>query len=213
MGCPSKGNGKACAALKTSRTTLAAYMEMIKHKHGYRSLKEKYYELFPTPGGAGNFGISGIVERTEEDEDVVPMNPVEEKDKQIADLKDALEDSRKEVQDITALKESLLKAKHELNSVTITSSISKNKIEFARKVTEQRMTESLSDPSWTPDREDDLAIVSLYSTLVDEEKFNLENDTITPHDGFLKNVEEKLVARGENPAEMLHFLEVKNKIL
>ena len=79
MGCPAKGNGKACTALKTHRTTLAAYMQVVKANHGYRSLKEKYYELYPAPGGAGNFGISGIVERTEDDEYVVPVNPVVEK--------------------------------------------------------------------------------------------------------------------------------------
>ena len=111
------------------------------------------------------------------------------------------------------LKESLLKAKHELVSVRKTTSLANSKIDFARKVTEQRMTESLSDPTWTPEKEDDLALISLYSTLIDEDNFSLENDTISPHDGFLKEVEEKLVARGENPSEMLHFSHVKNKIL
>ena len=215
MGCPGKGNGKACSALKTPRTTLAMYMEMVKVKHGYRSLKEKYYELYPPPGGAGNFGISGIVERNDEDEEVVPINPVEEKDKQIADLKDALEGSRREIQDINALKESLVKVKYELNSVKKFSSVAKSKIEFARKVTEQRMTESLIDPSWSEDTEEDLALISLYSTLVEEDKFSLdlEKDTITPNDDFLRDVEEKLSAKMANPSELKRFQEVKNKIL
>ena len=215
MGCPGKGNGKACSALKTPRTTLAMYMEMVRVKHGYRSLKEKYYELYPPPGGAGNFGISGIVERNDEDEEVVPINPVEEKDKQIADLKDALEGSRREIQDINALKESLVKVKYELNSVKKFSSVAKSKIEFARKVTEQRMTESLIDPSWSEDTEEDLALISLYSTLVEEDKFSLdlEKDTITPNDDFLRDVEEKLSAKMANPSELKRFQEVKNKIL
>ena len=212
-GCPAKCNGKACQALKTPRTNLAAYMEMVRVKHGYRSLKEKYLELYPPPGGAGNFGITGIVERFEEEEDVRPMNPVEEKDKQINDLKAALDASRKEVEDINAIKESLVKTKYELNSVKKYSSIAKSKIEFARKVTEQRMTESLSDPSGSPDMEEELALVSLYSTLVDEDKFNLENDIITPQDDFLKEVEDKIASKGENPPELIRFLEVKNKIL
>ena len=215
MGCPGKGNGKACSALKTPRTTLAMYMEMVRVKHGYRSLKEKYYELYPPPGGAGNFGISGIVDRNDEDEEVVPINPVEEKDKQIADLKDALEGSRREIQDINALKESLVKVKYELNSVKKFSSVAKSKIEFARKVTEQRMTESLIDPSWSEDTEEDLALISLYSTLVEEDKFSLdlEKDTITPNDDFLRDVEEKLSAKMANPSELKRFQEVKNKIL
>ena len=57
VGCPGKGNGKAYVALKTQRTRMDAYMEMVKSKHGYSSLKEKYYRQNPIPGGAGNFGI------------------------------------------------------------------------------------------------------------------------------------------------------------
>ena len=190
-------------------------MEMVKVKHGYRSLKEKYYEMYPPPGGAGNFGVSGIVERNEDDEEVVPINPVEEKDKQIADLKDALEGSRREIQDINVLKESLVKVKYELNSVKKYSNVAKSKIEFARKVTEQRMTECLTDPSWSEDTEEDRALISLYSTLVEEEKFTLdvENDTITPNDEFLRDVEEKLSAKMANPSELKRFQEVRNKIL
>ena len=190
-------------------------MEMVKVKHGYRSLKEKYFELYPPPGGAGNYGISGIVERNEDDEDVIPINPVEEKEKQIADLKVALEGSRKEIQDINAVKESLVKVKYELNSVKKYSNVARSKIDFARKVTEQRMTESLTDPARSEDMEEELALISLYSTLVEEEKFtiDLENDTITPHDDFLKDVEEKLSANMANPAELKRFQEVKDKIL
>ena len=95
------------------------------------------------------------------------------------------------------------------------SSVAKSKIEFARKVTEQRMTESLTDPSWAEDTEEDLALISLYSTLVEEDKFTLdfENDIITPNDDFLKDVEEKLSAKMANPSELKRFREVKDKIL
>ena len=60
------------------------------------------------------------------------------------------------------------------------SNLAKSKIEFARKVTEQRMSNCLSDPS--PDVEDE--IVSLYSTLVDEDNFNFVNETLHPEDDF-----------------------------
>ena len=56
-----------------------------------------------------------------------------------------------------------------------------------RKVTEQRMSNCLSDAS--ADMEEEL--VALYSSLVDEEGFRLENDEILPSEDFLKRVEEK----------------------
>ena len=58
-------------------------------------------------------------------------------------------------------------------------------------------------------------MISLYSTLVEEDKFTLdfENDIITPNDDFLKDVEEKLSAKMANPSELKRFREVKDKIL
>ena len=72
-------------------------MEVVKLKNGYSSLKEKYYEQFPYLGGEGNFGISDMVDRSdsfEGDEDIIPINPIEEKDCQIAELKKNLEENK-----------------------------------------------------------------------------------------------------------------------
>ena len=64
----------------------------------------------------------------------------------------------------------------------------------------------------SPDVEEEL--VSLYSTLVDEGLFRIENDVIVPEDNFLKDVEDKLKETGDNSSESLHMLDqVKNKIL
>jgi hypothetical protein len=38
-GCPGKGNGKACEALKTPRTTMTNYLELLKLKHGMENVK------------------------------------------------------------------------------------------------------------------------------------------------------------------------------
>ena len=89
------------------------------------------------------------------------------------------------------------------------SNLAKSKIEFARKITEQRMSNCLSDSS--PDLEDE--IVTLYSTLVDEDDFKLENDEIQPEEDFLKSVEEKLIEKGETPHERGRLNKVRNKIL
>ena len=208
QGCPGKGNGKACAALKTPRTTMNTYMEYIKVKHGYRSLKAKYFEQYPAIGGAGNCGISDMVERTT-DEEIVPINPIEEKDNQIAELKKALDESRKEVSEVTAIKDCLVKTKNELVIARKSSTLRNRKIEFAKKITEQRMSNSLSNLS--SDLEEEL--VNLYSTLVDEDNFEVEDDRILPQDDFLKNVEEKLAIRGDIPAELERLEQVRNKIL
>ena len=187
-------------------------MEMIKFKHGYRSLKEKYYEQFPYLGGAGNFGMSDMVDKSdfsEGDDDVVPINPIKEKDNQIVELKRALEGSKKEISDVNAVKERLNKARSELLSANKSTILAKNKLEFARKVTEQRMSNCLNQAS--EDLEEEL--VTLYSTLVDEEQFKLEDDVISPSEDFLKQVEEKVMERGELPSEKLKLSKVKNKIL
>ena len=184
------------------------YMEYIKVKHGYRSLKAKYFEQYPAIGGAGNCGISDMVERTT-DEEIVPINPIEEKDNQIAELKKALDESRKEVSEVTAIKDCLVKTKNELVIARKSSTLRSRKIEFAKKITEQRMSNSLSNLS--SDLEEEL--VNLYSTLVDEDNFEVEDDRILPQDDFLKNVEEKLAIRGDIPAELERLEQVRNKIL
>ena len=75
-GCPSKGNGKACEALGTKRTNLSSYMELLRLKHGYQSLKAKYMEQFSNIGGAGNFGIDDEAESANHDGDIFTVNPI-----------------------------------------------------------------------------------------------------------------------------------------
>ena len=209
QGCPGQGNGKACAALKVPRTTMNTYMDFLKAKHGYRSMKAKYFEQFPAIGGAGNFGMNDMVERNAEEEDILPINPIEEKDNQIAELKKALEESRKEVSDVNAIQDCLVKTRSELVLARKSSNLRSIKIDFAKRITEQRMSNSLSNLS--KDLEEEL--VNLYSTLLDEDNFEVEDDQIQPEENFLKNVEEKLAIRGDIPAELERLDEVRNKIL
>ena len=205
-GCPGRGNGKACAALGTPRTRMDVYMEGVKSKHGYSSLKQKYFEQNPIPGGAGNFGIEERTDVNEDEDNILPMNPIEHKDQQLASLQKALEESRKEVQDIASVREQLVKTKNELRSARRSSSLARSKIDFTRRVTEQRMSNCLSTSA--PDMEEE--IISLYSTLLDEESFTLEGNDLVPSDDFLKVVEEKIV---DIPTEMEKLKVVKNKIL
>ena len=41
-GCPAGGNGKACTLLKTPRAKMAHYMQSLRDKIGYVSLKTRY---------------------------------------------------------------------------------------------------------------------------------------------------------------------------
>ena len=111
--------------------------------------------------------------------------------------------------DVSAIKECLVKTRQELVIAKRISILNINKIDFARKVTEQRMSNCLSNLS--DDLEEEL--VSLYSTLVDEENFNVEEDKISPQGNFLQDVEEKFVLRGDIPSERSRLDQVKNKIL
>ena len=75
--------------LDTPRTNMSVYMESVKNEHGYRSLKAKYQEMFPTPGGAANYGV--LEQDSYGEEDILPINPIEEKNCQIMSLKKSLE--------------------------------------------------------------------------------------------------------------------------
>ena len=72
-----------------------------------------YYEKYPNLGGAGSCGISENDNSNGDEEDIVPINPIEEKDGQIADLKKALEECQKELTDINVIKDTLVKTKKE----------------------------------------------------------------------------------------------------
>ena len=110
----------------------------------------------------------------QEDKDYVNEDDFHDKDSEIADLKKALENSRNEASEVNAVKESLLKTKNELVLARKSNALRFNKIEFAKKITEQRMSNSLS--SLTQDQEEEL--VTLYSTLVDEENFELKDGVV-----------------------------------
>ena len=50
--------------------------------------------------------------------------------------KEEIEESRKEVQDVNLLRETLLKTKSELRVARRSSSVARSKIDFARKITD-----------------------------------------------------------------------------
>ena len=127
----------------------------------------------------------------------------------IAALQKALEDSKKEYSEIGVVKDTLCKTRSDLIIARRSSSLFRNKLDFARKVTEQRLSNSLSEFSADLDEE----LVALYSTLVDEDNFEIKDDSITPVNNFLDQVELKVKERGDIPAEKERLLVIKHKIL
>ena len=69
-GCPAQGNGKVCEDLKTPRSKMSAYMQSLRIKVGYVSLKIKYFEHqarnFPSLSG-NNQATSGYSNMEEGD--------------------------------------------------------------------------------------------------------------------------------------------------
>ena len=80
--------------------------------------------------------------------------------------------------------------KAELNLAVKTAHISRNKLKFARKVTEERLKECLPVPNFENDHSQ--VIITLMSSLMDEENLEKdpETDTLKPKESFLKEVEE-----------------------
>ena len=84
-----------------------------------------------------------------------------DKDKVIVDLKAALDTCRKELSDFTAVQEKLVKTKTELNLSRRAAKLSEKKIEFARKITEQRMSNSISGAGFIGQDEEELITLIL----------------------------------------------------
>ena len=97
-GCPAGGNGKACHVMGSPRAKMLQYMHSLRTSVGYVSLKTKYLELqarnFPFLPGFDTDISSNMEENELGEEGIVPVNPIEEKDRQIAELEKSVEESK-----------------------------------------------------------------------------------------------------------------------
>ena len=119
------------------------------------------------------------------EDDLLPLNPIEHRDAKIADLE-------KSAADFNDLKEKMLKMKAELNISIKTSNIAKNKLKFARKVTEERLKECLPVPNFEDDQSK--VLFTIMSTLVDEVSFDMDPDTdlLKPQEDFLNVIKDSI---------------------
>ena len=206
-GCRAQGNGKACKEMKTPRTKMGDYVADLKRLMGYESLKSQYLQQFPSlQAGDGSNTVERMMDDVDVEEALLPSNPIERRDAQIADL-------QKDAAEIPALKESLVKMKAELQAAKKTSILSKRKLNFARKVTEERLKECLPIPSFEDDHSK--VLITLMSTLVDEENFELDPNTETfmSKEDFLKDVEESIEKGGDEKLVKDRLDNVRNKLL
>ena len=172
---------------------------------GYESLKSQYLKQFPSLM-TENFSNMEEAEAGNEDEEIVPTNPIERRDAKIAELE-------KNVAEMNQLQESVLKMKAQLNLAKKTSNISKSKLKFARKVAEERLKECFPSASFEDD--DSKMLVTLMSSLIDEDSYERDpdTDTLKAKDGFLKDIEDSFETHSDGQMIKERIETVKNKVL
>ena len=212
-GCPGMGNGKACEQLGTPRGKMFPYMQSLRARVGYASLKTLYMENqvknYPALTG-GERATPDIVE----DEDMItPMNPIELKDKEIENLNKKIEESKTKDAEINHLKDTLTKTVAELKATKRNVHISQQKLNFTKRATEQVIVESISDPKGFIE---DPVLIGVYSATLNEDEIDIDDNEDTEDsrsrcDTFLKSMKEKIDP--SDPQQLERYNQVKNKIL
>ena len=214
-GCPGHGNGKACEQLGTTRGKMYLYMQSLRAGVGYTSLKTLYMEEqarnFPSLTGRDRVNT----EMNEDDEEVVPTNPIEQKDKKIASLLQDLERAKAKDEQINDLKEALNKSSSELRATKKLFYTIQQKLNFTKKATENSLVENISNPNGYVE---DPVLIGVYSATLNEDEIDeqeedakVENDGRSRKENFLRSMEEKINL--DNPDHKERYLQVKNKIL
>jgi hypothetical protein len=203
--------------MKTPRAKMTQYMNSLKVKVGYSSLKTKFLESnainFPSLSGSKTLSPS-MDDDSEEVEGLFPSNPIEEKDKEIEKLKKELTNLAKEATENNCLKEALTKASAELKIAQNNILISQRKLDFTNKATEQKLIEDITSSEGY--RADNI-LIGVYSATLDEDQIDVdvskdasEDDRRSRKDIFL-SMQKKLDP--ENKVQSERFQEVKNLIL
>ena len=218
-GCRAGGNGRLCEEQKTPRAKMSSYMEMLKIHHGYTSLKVKHAEYQsrnfpPLHGSVQNRNNMDDDSEACEDDEILPINPLDEKNKRIAELENSLAGLKTEISESDQLKEKLTKANAELSIAKKDIHLSKRKLNHTKKATEQKLVEAISNQEFY---REDPHLISVYSATLNVEDFDFEGDTdspdtITPKsNNFLKAVEDNLDKTDSVQTE--RYQHIKSQIL
>ena len=207
---------------------MGEYMESLKKRIGYTSLKIKHAErqakMFPSLLGLpGEKSSEQEVEKLwsmEEGEEVEMLTPIEERDRLIEKQKEEIEELLKTHKNSATLETSVAETKSENEILKKVVKTYEKKLLYTRNVTEQKLFETLSDPDSSLD---DPHLVSLYTATLDEDEFkealdieDFSDDTSSRsrRDKFLANVEQKLDKSDPQHAAQLEKLgNLKNQVL
>ena len=153
-------------------------------------------------------------------EEVEFLTPIEERDRQIAKQKDEIENLKQIKIESPQTGEALDKLKNENVELKKAIEVFEKKLLYTRNVTEQKLLENISDPTFF---RNDPHLVSVYSVTLDEEEFDNLKDTNgsvgspsirSRRDKFLANVENKLDKDDPQHSIQLERLDhVKNQVL
>ena len=165
-------------------------MQAIKTTTGYESLKTKYMRQlarnFPTLQGEPqlNTTLAGEMDRElldDEDNDteislgILPINPIVEKDKEIADLLKTVELLKKQVAAIPDLEKGLEDAQAENKRVLSVSKQVGRRLSVSRKANEQKMVGLVrTGANWT---EDSAHLACSHAATLNDDEFELNVDT------------------------------------
>ena len=205
--CPANGNGKACVKMETTRAKMNDYMKSLaRYGIGYVSLKQKYMSSYPVLQVGRQEG-SDMEERPpgEGDEDggeepltTILMPPVMERDLKIKALE-------KEIENITALKEELNKAKANAKIEKRKRNVMEKKCDQVKQLAEKQVAEAIKgDFGFLVSNPE---VVTLLTLNIDKEIFELDEtaDEVKAKNekDFLKEITENIesfvasLARGE----------------
>ena len=227
-GCRAMGIGKACQKLGTPRGKMNDYMQSLRDKVGYVSMKIKHAEkqarMFPSMIGllgekSSEQELQSLWTMEEgEQKDFIPiLTPVEEKDKIIAEQEAKLQVLLERQQEAPSLAEALEKAR-------IENIVLKKKISLTRRATEQKILENISNNEFY--KEDPHLVVVLSATMNEEEFDYVEEDPDQTNeseasgklthrsrkDKFLSSIEDK-VDPDKNPLTQERLDSIKNQVL
>ena len=223
-GCKGLGNGKACSDSGTPRAKMTSYMQAIKMETGYESLKSKYLRHLAKHSVGINaepiYSASDMNkdkcnddEEKESDVMIVPINPIVEKDRQIKELVDSVNDLQQQVSVIPELQKRLdesLKSNRQANAVTRQLS---RRLSVSEKANEQKMVGLIkSGSNWS---EDSAHLACSHAATLNDDDFELDDSgKVKPKDpnkNFMKKVESHLDKQDELQVD--RFNQMKELIL
>ena len=204
-GCRGAGNGRMCAKSGMERGKMSTYMEALKTTTGYETLKVKYMRQlarnYPNLQGepdldatlAGDMDNRDIVDDEESEVTlaIVPINPIVEKDREIAELHKKIESLNEKLESLPSLEKGLEDAKAENNKLLNISKQAGRRLSVSRKANEQKMMGLIrSGTNWT---EDSAYLACSQAATLNEDDFILseETDQVVPKKSdFMKKIED-----------------------